>query len=86
MALAKHNFRCEYDQTAFEAEIDDTETLYSPCPRCGRLANRIVGTFTMPLSMGCDPSFPTMWDKWARVHKQQTRLAYRHKKATGDIR
>lgn len=66
--------------------MDDSIELYRPCTKCGTLTARSVGTFTMPLSMGCDPAFPTMWDKWSRVHKRQTRIAERHKRETGDIR
>ena len=80
------NFRCERDNTAFTAELDDSVELYRPCPKCGTLCNRIVGTFTMPLSMGVDPDFPTAWDRWARAHKHQTKIAERLKRDHGDTR
>jgi hypothetical protein len=84
--MALHSFRCQYDSTRWQTEIDDNETLYSPCPKCGHLAARIVNMAHIPLSMGADTGFPTMADKWARIHKQQGRLAARLKKEHGDIR
>lgn len=81
-----HNFKCKRCSTRFQAEMDDAVEIYKPCPKCGIMANRIVGTFTMPLSMGCDPAFPTMWDKWSRAHKQQTKIAERLKREHGDNR
>lgn len=81
-----HRFKCKRCGTAFTDVLDDSIELYRPCPKCGTLTNRFVGTFTMPLSMGTDPGFPTMWDKWAKVHKRQTKIAERHKRETGDSR
>ena len=86
MTLETHSFKCKRCQRTWTDSLDDSKELYRQCPSCGTLAPRIVGTLTMPLSMGCDPSFPTAWDKWSRVHKQQTKIAERLKREHGDNR
>ena len=86
MALETHSFKCKRCLHSWQDQLDDSIEIYRQCPACGTLTNRKVGTFTMPLSMGCDLAFPTMADKWRRVHKQQTKIAERLKREHGDNR
>ena len=86
MTLETHSFKCKRCGHKWSDQLDDAIEIYRQCPGCGTLTNRTVGTFTLPLSMGCDPAFPTAWDRWAKAHKQQTKIAERLKREHGDNR
>jgi len=65
-----YSYRCpECGETHTELKkISDRHE--NPCPHCGATA----GIFVTPvafdtLHMGCDPSMPTFYDKWAKLQR-----------------
>lgn len=44
------------------------------CPECGVSAKKLLNTVRLDYyDMGTDPSMPTAWDKWARMHEKEAR-------------
>lgn len=44
-----------------------------PCPDCGATTELQVQTAAFDPKMGCDPGFPTAYEKWAKVHSKAAR-------------
>lgn len=46
------------------------------CPICGGVANRVLTPPRIKLD-GTDPAFSTAYDRWAKVHEDAARRAYK---------
>jgi putative FmdB family regulatory protein len=57
------DFRCGECNYKFEGFVKP-DVLTERCPECGGDAKRTISCPTIALD-GCDPAFPTAWDKWA---------------------
>jgi len=66
------DYWCDEHGTFDSLAYDNKEE--KSCPECGVLCSSII-TPTRVWLDGTDPSFPTAWDKWAKVHEEKARQA-----------
>lgn len=84
MARLLWDFECGQGHR-FE-ELVPTGTMIVPCATCTEPAKRMLAAPRMDPKLGVSLDFPTMADKWARKHRQQTKHADRLKREHGDSR
>jgi putative FmdB family regulatory protein len=58
----------------FEDFNSVAKRMSTECPTCGVKAKKLPSTARLDYyNMGTDPSMPTAWDKWAKMHEKEAR-------------
>jgi putative FmdB family regulatory protein len=66
------DFECAEDGV-FE-ELVYSEDKETPCPKCGKVAQRIISNVRIDWrSMGVSSDFPTCADKWEKMQREKSR-------------
>ena len=66
------DYRCNSCAKTFERFVSSLHKDNVVCPDCGVKATRLISPPNFKLD-GCDPSFPTAWDRWAKIHEKEGR-------------
>jgi putative FmdB family regulatory protein len=66
------DFECTSDGV-FE-ELVNSEDRETPCPKCGKQAQRIISNVRIDWrAMGVSSDFPTCADKWEKMQREKSR-------------
>lgn len=86
MPLMLSDYECQACGHIFEelADRDAPETV--KCNTCGKFqCRRLITGTRVDYRLGVDPgSWPTMGDKWARMHRQKTEQERKQKREHGE--
>ena len=71
--LILYDWRCNTAScnTKYEA-LAPSEQRTGICPECGGQSKRLISTPRIALD-GCDPAFPSAYDKWAKTREQKAK-------------
>lgn len=72
MSRILYDFQC-FECNEIEEKLVDSSIVTATCGYCGGEMTRLISTPTIRLD-GCDPGFPTAYDKWAIKHEKQAKL------------
>lgn len=70
-----YDFYCRKCHQTFEGLAKIKQTV-KECPTCGGNAGRVLTAPRIKLD-GTDPAFQTAYDRWAKVHEDAAKRAYK---------
>jgi len=66
-----YDYRCQDCEAVFTELVKYEDRDVQPCPHCGGTGDyKVLKVASLDvLHMGCDPAFPSAYDKWAKIQR-----------------